>query len=92
MTSLEPLRRRLPLVVFLLLVLLLVMLVGLACACVSDHPLQALERALAGIAAQPALLFVWALLAVSAILVVQSPRRHAAVGRASPALLQRFLL
>ena len=42
--SVQRLRERLPLVVFVLLLVLLVMLVGIACACATDHPMQALER------------------------------------------------
>ena len=92
MPSVQRLRDRLPLIVFLLLLILLVMLVGVACACLSDHPMQALERALSTIPALPPLIVVWTftsalLLAASALMTSQ----RATIGRASPALLQRFL-
>ena len=81
-----------PLVVFILLVVLLLMLVGVACACVTDHPMQAAERTISAISAMPAIVELWtygfaALLAV--VFVV--PERRRASGRASPADLQRFL-
>ena len=81
-----------PLVVFLLLAVILVMMVGVACACLTDHPMKAAERALAVPTAMPALVEVWALvvlvlLATSALV----DRRILATGRASPAQLQRFL-
>src|SRR5438067_10549704 len=90
--SLARLRTHLPLVVFIFLVLLVVMLVGLACACLTDHPMQAIERALSAIPAAPALIEVWAVLAAglltAAVTVVQVRSRRE---RASPELLQRFL-
>jgi hypothetical protein len=81
-----------PLVVFILLVVLLLMLVGIACSCVTDHPMQAAERAISAISATPAVVELWTygfagLLAV--VFVV--PERRRAIGRASPADLQRFL-
>jgi hypothetical protein len=90
--SVQRLRERLPLIVFLFLLILLVMLVGFACACLSDHPMQALERALAAIPALPALIVVWTLAATSLLAAsVLVASRRMAVERASPALLQRFL-
>jgi hypothetical protein len=81
-----------PLVVFLLLVVFLVMLIGVACACLTDHPMNAAERSLAGPAAMPALVEVWALIV---LVLLSTPllldRRILATGRASPAVLQRFL-
>jgi hypothetical protein len=83
----------LPLIVFVLLVLLCLLLFGLACACVSDHPTQAIERALSSIPAAPPLFEVWAVAALSAVASLGLLRqRAAAVARASPADLQRFLL
>ena len=90
--SIERLRGRLPLIVFVLLLLLVVMLVGFACACLTDHPMQSIERALSGLASMPAVLEIWTFVAamlVMATFVVQ--RQRVASGRASPALLQRFL-
>jgi hypothetical protein len=84
---------RLPLIVFVLLFLLCLLLFGLACACASDHPTQAIERALSSIPAAPPLLEVWAVVALSVLgSVWLFGQRAAAVTRASPADLQRFLL
>jgi hypothetical protein len=90
--SIQALRARLPLIVFFLLFLLLVMVVGLACACLSDHPMQAIDRAVSAIPAAPPLIELWALMVLllaPVSLFVAAPRR--AQGRASPPLLQRFL-
>ena len=91
--SVQRLRERLPLIVFVLLLVLLVMLVGIGCACATDHPMQALERALAGISAMPAVIelstYTWGAMLLASALVFQ---RRQATGRASPQQLQRFLL
>ena len=91
--SLQQFRRRLPLVVFLLLFLLCVGVLALACACLTDHPLQVLEQAFSALAGLPAVLMtapllVLSLLGLGTVLAVSPllPR-----GRASPAVLQRFL-
>ena len=89
--ELARLRARMPLVVFLLLALVCLALVGFACACLTDQPALAIERALHGLALTPAVLAVWsvALVALAAsrfTLGMVLPR-----GRASPALLQRFI-
>ena len=92
MTGLERIRRRVPLVVFVLILVLVVLMVGFACACFSDQPLKAVERALGAAAAGPALVEMWAAL-VAIVLVGSAPyaRAVAPMGRASPALLQCFL-
>lgn len=92
MLSIQRLRERMPLVVFILLVVLLLMLVGVGCACLTDHPMQAAERAIASISAMPAIVELWtyAFAALLAVVFVV-PERRRAVGRASPADLQRFL-
>ncbi len=85
-------RKRLPLIVFIFLVLILVMLVGIACACVTDNPMQPIEKALSAIPAAPAIIEVWSAIVIglfAAALVTRVP--VAARGRASPAVLQRFL-
>jgi hypothetical protein len=90
--SILRLRRRLPLIVFILLAVLCLLLIGFACACLSDHPGQAVERAMSAPAATPALIEVWSLVVLSlfaAPLVLT--RRVGGFGRASPAQLQRFL-
>ena len=78
-------------VVFLLVAVVCLALLGFACACLTDQPALAIERALQGPALAPGVLAVWALL-----LAVLVPAAAAAVvlphPRASPALLQRFLL
>ena len=92
--SLQQFRRRLPLVVFLLLLLLCVGVLALACACLTDHPLQVLEQAFNALSGLPAVvmsspLLVLSLLGLTMALAVSPllPR-----GRASPVVLQRFLL
>jgi len=89
--ALVPLRRRLPLLAFILLALLCVALLGFACACLTDHPMQAIERALAAVPALPAVVEVWSPAALTALatlffLAVSTLRRPSA------AVLQRFLL
>jgi len=81
-----------PLVVFILLVVLLLMLVGIACACVTDHPMQVAERTISAISAMPAIIELWTYtFAALLLLTFVVPYRRRAVGRASPADLQRFL-
>ncbi len=89
--SIVRLRRRLPLIVFILLAVLCLMLIGFACACFSDHPGQAAERATSAPAAMLAVVEVWSLvvLSLSAIPLLFA-RRLWGFGRASPAELQRF--
>ena len=81
-----------PLVVFILLCVLLLMLVGIACACLTDHPMQVAERVITAISAVPAIIELWTY-AFAALLLVAFviPQRRRALGRASPADLQRFL-
>ena len=78
-----------PLLVFILFAVLCLALIGLACACFYDQIVQAFDRALqapiAVIEVWPAISLV-ALASLSLIVLVIP-----ATGRASPALLQRFL-
>ncbi|MFN2470985.1 MAG: hypothetical protein ABR583_08355 [Gaiellaceae bacterium] len=86
------LRGRMPLVVFILLVLVCLGLLGFACACLSDQPAVALERAMQGPALPPAVVELWPAIlfgVFAAGLLVYAP--VAARSRASPAVLQRFL-
>ncbi len=81
-----------PLIAFILLALVCLALLGFACACLSDDPAQAVDRAVSAGAALPALTEVWsvvfvALVGVGLLFVLD---RHAG-SRASPAVLQRFL-
>ena len=92
MLSIARVRKRLPLIVFIFLVLFLVMLVGIACACTTDHPMQAVEKAVSAIPSAPAVMEVWpalvaAFFSAALIVTLPAPARE----RASPALLQRFL-
>ena len=91
MLTIQRLRGRLPLVVYVLLFILLLMMVAVACACATDHPMQSAERAISSISAVPAIIVLWTY-TVAALLVVAYvvPERRAR-GRASPADLQRFL-
>ena len=82
-----------PLVVFVLLAILCLAFLGFACACLSDSPMQALERALGSIPAQPAQVEGWSLVALhahGAAVLATAPRARARAP--SPAVLQRFLL
>ena len=92
MPTILALRKRLPLVVFILLAVMLVMLLGIACACLSNHPMQAADRVAGPLVALPTLTAMWALLVlVLAAAPLLLDRRVPPTGRASPALLQRFL-
>ena len=84
-------RKHLPLVVFIYLVLIAVMLVGFACACLTDHPMQAIEKALSAIPAAPAIVEVWSVLAAGLFVAVAVRLPRTARDRRSPAVLQRFL-
>ena len=81
-----------PLIAFVLLAVICLALLGFACACLSDQPAQAIERAASLGAALPPLVEVWALLIASLLmapLLLAAGERGRS--RASPALLQRFL-
>jgi hypothetical protein len=91
--GLQALRGRMPLVAFILLAILCLALFGFACACLSDQPMQVLERTLGSASALPALVEVWSLLvlvALASAMLASAPRARARAP--SPALLQRFLL
>jgi hypothetical protein len=89
--SLHAYRQRLPLIAFILLLLICLLMLGFACACFSDQPMQALERAFSVGQGLPPLVVVWSLLAVVLASTPLFLRRPLAASRASPALLQRFL-
>src|SRR5437899_1370955 len=83
--SIQRLRERLPLILYVLLFILLLMMAAVACACATDHPMQSAERAISSIEAVPALIVLWtytfaALLFVAALV----PQRRRALARASP--------
>ena len=90
--SIQRVRKRLPFAVFVLLLILFLVMLGLVCLCMSDHPTQAADRAISVIAHSPALSEMWALMLILiAPLVLLSVEAVPARGRASPARLQRFL-
>ncbi len=87
-------RRRLPLLVCVLVLFTCVAAIGSTCAvCVGAHPGQALEQTLTSFptaALPPAADWGFVLvLAFAPLLVVRA--RAGSLGRASPAVLQRFL-
>jgi hypothetical protein len=90
--DLARLRGRIPLIAFVLLAVVCLALFGFACACLSDQPGQAIERATSFGTTLPPLVAVWALLIASiggaSFVLVAGERTRS---RASPALLQRFL-
>jgi hypothetical protein len=87
------LRGRLPLVVLILLALLCFALLGFACACLSDQPLQVLAQTLAAISLAPALVELWPVLALAVLgAAAFLATRTLAPSARSPAALQRFLL
>jgi hypothetical protein len=90
--SMTSLRRRLPLVVFILLFVLLLMIVGFACACFDDHPMQAAERVVSVlgqllVAVELPLPVALVLFVAPLMLVAQA----LALRRRQYAVLQRFL-
>lgn len=81
-----------PLVAFILLAIVCLALLGFACACLSDQFAQAIDRALSGQAALRPVIEIWSLFAavtLAASFLLAGSHRES--GRASPALLQRFL-
>jgi hypothetical protein len=79
-----------PLVAFILLAVLCLLLIGFVCACLSDHPAQAVERALALGGALPPLVVLWALLTALTLPRLSVAVSVLAMGRSSPLLTQRF--
>ncbi|HEX9416156.1 MAG TPA: hypothetical protein VF895_05560 [Gaiellaceae bacterium] len=89
--SLARLRARLPFVVFVLLLVLGLMFLGFACACATDHPGQAADRATSVIAAAPPLVELWSVTAVGLIILAGFVVGRGALRPRSLASLQRFL-
>jgi ABC-type uncharacterized transport system permease subunit len=89
--AIDRLRERLPFIIFVLLLVFGLLLLGFACACITDHPVQVIERILAAIPSLPPVVEVWsvqvALFGLAALALVR-PIPNA---RPSPAVLQRFL-
>lgn len=81
-----------PLLVFILLALFCLVLLGFACACVTDHPAQSIDRALSAIPAAPPLVDVWTLSFGALLMLVGfDRRRRRADNEISLAALQCFL-
>lgn len=90
--SIRRIRERVPLPIFVLLLILLVVMLGFACLCVTDHPTQAVERAVSAVSHVPAIVEMWSVVIALIAVAFTSPvvEAVAGVGRASPAHLQRF--
>ena len=89
--ALASMRRRMPLFAFIMLALLCLALLGFACACMSDHPMKAVDRALEAIPALPALVEVWSISALAAFAAARFLAGRIPVRVPSPSVLQRFL-
>jgi ABC-type antimicrobial peptide transport system permease subunit len=93
--SLQSMRNRLPLAVFIIFLIFGLLLLGFACACLTDHPAQAIERALSAIPAVPATIEIWPSFALALALALAASmlarQRLLPAARSSPAVLQRFL-
>jgi hypothetical protein len=80
-----------PLIAFILLAVVCLALLGFACACLTDQPAQAVDRATSLGGALPPLVEVWSLVFVALVgasfLFMERERTRS---RASPAVLQRF--
>jgi hypothetical protein len=74
------------------LLVLGLLFLGFACACITDHPGQAIDRALSAIPAVPPVIEIWSLVVAAASVALIVLYRPVTAGeRASPAVLQRFL-
>jgi len=89
--SVQALRGRMPLLVFILLAIVCLALLGFACACLGDHPLQAIERALGAIPSLPPLTAVWSPITVGLLALLGSSSTRRRIEAPSLAALQRFL-
>jgi len=90
--SLQAMRTRMPLWAFILLAVLCLGLLGLACACATDQPVQTIDRALGAIPAGAAVIEVWTFaFGALAMFVALDVRRRTARNARSPAVLQCFL-
>jgi hypothetical protein len=84
-------RRRLPLLVFILLAIFCLVALGIACACASDHPMY-IDRALNSIPAATPLIEVWTFTFGTLVILASFGRRKRRVDNStSPAALQCFL-
>jgi len=85
-------RKRMPFLVFVLLAVICLIVLGIACACASDHPALNIDRALSAIPAAPPLVEVWSFAFGALIVLVRLEVRRRRAEMPSPAALQRFLL
>jgi hypothetical protein len=90
--ALASVRARMPFLAFILLAIVCLALLGFACACLSDHPMQAVDRALSAMAALPALVEVWSVTALGALAAAWLFAGRLSLRPPSAAVLQRFLL
>jgi hypothetical protein len=90
--SLQGMRKRMPLLVFILLAVFCLVALGIACACASDHPMQNIDRASGSIPAATPLVEVWTF-TFGTLLILASfgLRKRRAGDDNSPAALQCFL-
>ena len=85
-------RRRMPLLVFILLAIFCLVALGIACACASDHPMQNIDRALSSIPAATPLVEVWTFTFGTLLILASFGLRKRRVDNStSPAALQCFL-
>ena len=85
-------RTRMPLLVFILLAIFCLVALGIACACASDHPMQATDRASGTIAAATPLVEVWTFTFGTLVLLASfGLRKRHTDNSTSPAALQCFL-
>src|SRR6266511_3341531 len=90
--TLQGMRRRMPLLMFILLAIFCLLALGIACACASDHPMQNVDRALSAIPAAAPLVEVWTFsFAALVIFASVGVRQRRADKDTSPAALQCFL-
>ena len=84
-------RKRLPPVAFFLLLILILVMLGIACACIMDHPGQTIDRAAAPISSAAAVIEIWSVVIVVLLAAFILVRPAILASRSSPATLQRFL-
>lgn len=90
--SLERFRGRLPLLAFILLAVICVLLLGFACACLTDHPMQSFERALSVVSSPTAPIEAWPLIVLSLLAAALVGHGRRVSSHPSREWLQRFLL
>lgn len=89
--AIAALKRRVPLWAFLLLAILCLAMLGVACACLSDQPAQAADRAHSAMSALPGVVELWSFGLLALALVSAVFLRRTAL-TPSPVALQRLLL